>query len=63
MGTRVELISPDREAPNHLVTLARAAETTPYELMCRLNPRVPRVYDQAIPHVSIVKQRRDARVG
>jgi alanine racemase len=46
VGATVELITPDRGAPNHLVTLARAAGTSPYELLCRLNPRMRRVYRQ-----------------
>jgi alanine racemase len=44
VGTTVELISPDREAPNHLTRLAAAAGTIPHELLCHLNPRIPRVY-------------------
>ncbi|MCZ6811761.1 MAG: hypothetical protein O7D97_07115, partial [Planctomycetota bacterium] len=44
-GTTVELISPDPAAPNHLPALAKAAGTIPHELLCRLNPRIKRVYD------------------
>ena len=47
VGARVEIVSPDRDAPNHLVTLARAAGTNPYEIICGLNPRIRRVYRQA----------------
>jgi alanine racemase len=47
VGTPVELISPDREAPNHLVRLAQAAGTIPYELLCRLSPKVRRVYHES----------------
>ena len=43
-GTVVELISPDPAAPNHLPTLAAAAGTIPHEIMCRLNPRIDRIY-------------------
>jgi len=44
VGTLVELISPDVDAPNHLPTLARMAGTIPHEMLCRLNPRLKRVY-------------------
>lgn len=44
VGTPVELISPDENAPNHLPKLARLAGTIPHELLCRLNPRLKRVY-------------------
>ena len=43
-GTVVELIGTDPEAPNHLPNLARIAGTVPHELLCRLNPRVKRIY-------------------
>jgi len=44
VGATVELIGTDPEAPNHLVALARTAGTVPHELLCRLSPRVPRIY-------------------
>lgn len=44
VGTAVELISPNASAPNHLPKLAKMAGTIPHELMCRLNPRLKRVY-------------------
>jgi alanine racemase len=44
LGATVELITPDREAPNHVTRLALLAGTTPYELLCRLSARVQRVY-------------------
>jgi alanine racemase len=53
VGTPVELISPDREAPNHLVTLAEAAGTIPYELLCRLNPKIRRVYHESPAAVDV----------
>lgn len=40
----IELISPDAHAPNHLPTLAAMAGTIPHEMLCRLNPRLKRVY-------------------
>jgi alanine racemase len=51
LGSPVELLSrdpqrPGQEAPNHLVSLAKAVHTVPHELLCRLNPRIPRVYHQ-----------------
>lgn len=48
-GTVVELISPDREAPNHLVRLAEIAGTNPYEILCGLSDRVRRVYHHQSP--------------
>lgn len=44
VGTRVELISPDPAAPNHLPRVAAAAGTIPHELLCRLSPSIRRVY-------------------
>jgi alanine racemase len=41
-GDCVEVISPDPAAPNSLENLAAAADTIPYELMCRLGDRVRR---------------------
>ncbi|MBS3821817.1 MAG: alanine racemase, partial [Phycisphaerae bacterium] len=41
-GQAVEVISPDAAAPNSLQSLARQAETIPYELLCRLGDRVRR---------------------
>ncbi len=42
VGDCVEIISPDPPAPNSLENLAEAADTIPYELMCRLGQRVRR---------------------
>ena len=44
VDTRVELISPDRAAPNHVPTLARTIGIVPHELLCRLNSRIQRIY-------------------
>jgi alanine racemase len=41
-GDEVEIISPDVEAPNSVENLARLADTIPYEIMCRLGPRIRR---------------------
>lgn len=42
--TEVELYSNDPQAPNAIPKLAELAQSHPYELLCRLSPRVPRVY-------------------
>lgn len=44
VGTRVELISPDPTAPNHLPRLAALGGTFSHEMLCRLNPRLKRGY-------------------
>lgn len=43
IGMRVEVYGADRRRPNYLPTLARAAGTHPYELLCRLHPMIPRI--------------------
>ena len=40
VGSEVELFGPQ----NSLVTLSEAAETIPYEILCSVTKRVPRVY-------------------
>ena len=42
VGDRVEIISPDRDAPNSVENLARLVGTIPYELVSRLGSRVRR---------------------
>jgi len=54
VGTTVELITADRDAPNHLSTVASIARTTPYEILCRLNPRVGRRYVQSTVDVEVL---------
>jgi alanine racemase len=44
VGSRIELISPDPAAPNHLPRVAAAAGTIPHEMLCRLAPHAKRVY-------------------
>ncbi len=44
VGTTVELISPDPDAPNHLPTIARRAGLIAHDMLCRLNPRIRRVH-------------------
>ncbi|MBC23856.1 MAG: alanine racemase [Phycisphaerae bacterium] len=46
VGTGVELISNDADAPNSLWLMARGAGMSPHELLCRLNPRIPRIIEQ-----------------
>ena len=42
VGDEVEILSPDPAQPHSLENLARLAETIPYEIICRLGPRVRR---------------------
>lgn len=49
VGTEVELITPDATAPNHLPTVAQHGGTFAHEMMCRLNPRLKRVYRTSLP--------------
>lgn len=49
VGTRIELISSDPDAPNHLPRLARSCGTFAHEMICRLNPRLRRVYRTISP--------------
>ena len=44
VGDRVELITPDRQAPNHLVRLAMHAGLRPYAIACGIHPSVHRAY-------------------
>ncbi|MEM9083034.1 MAG: alanine racemase [Planctomycetota bacterium] len=44
IGSTVELYGNEKNAPNHVPTLAKAAGVNTYELLCRVNPKVPRVY-------------------
>jgi len=51
-GTVVELVSQDKDAPNHLPNLAAAAGTIPHELLTRLSTHLNRVYETpAAQHV------------
>ncbi len=43
-GSVVDLVSADPSARNHLPRLAAAANTITHELLCRLSPKLPRVY-------------------
>jgi alanine racemase len=44
MDALVEVYSNDPTAPNDVSTLAKAANTNTYELLCRLSPALPRRY-------------------
>ena len=43
LGAEVELYGTDRAARNYLPTVAERVGVRPYELLCRLNARIPRV--------------------
>lgn len=43
-GAEVELVGVDPAAPNHLPALASAGGTIAHELLCRMGPRLERVY-------------------
>jgi alanine racemase len=44
VGAEVELIGRDPAGPNHLPALAKAAGSIPHEMLCRMCPRIERVY-------------------
>lgn len=48
MNAAVEVISAEPDADNSLPALADLAKTHPYELLCRLNPNLPRRYLNAM---------------
>jgi len=43
-GSEVEIVGVDPAAPNHLPALASAGGTIAHELLCRMGPRLERVY-------------------
>jgi len=55
VGLEVEILTPDVHAPNHLSAMAARAGMIPHEMLCRLNPRIRRMYvvdgraDVAVP--------------
>jgi alanine racemase len=63
VGAVVELITPDRGAPNHLTRLAEAAGTNPYELLCRLSARIRRVYHRTNAMVEVTTSKTTAAAG
>lgn len=44
VGTTVELLSAEHGSPCSASALAKLADTNCYEILCRLSPRLPRVY-------------------
>lgn len=44
IGSLVELVSDDPGSPNALTRLADLTASHPYEMLCRLSPRIPRRY-------------------
>jgi len=58
VGSEVELIASDRDAPNHLPALAKLAGTISHEILCGLGKRVPRRYlSQREPATPVVVAR------
>jgi alanine racemase len=56
LGAEVELYGTDRTARNYLPTIARRLGMRSYELLCRLNPRIPRVAVEAAAPLGRVDQ-------
>jgi len=42
VGTEVEILSDEPNAPNNLIALAELAGTIPYEILCGLSSQIPR---------------------
>ncbi|MFO0826916.1 MAG: alanine racemase [Phycisphaerales bacterium] len=59
VGMTVELITPDAAAPNHLPRLAARSGMIPHEMLCRIHPRIPRMYvvdgvvENALPQAEV----------
>lgn len=64
LGSDVELYACEQDVPNGLPQLAKQSETIIYELLCRLSPRIPRVYRiferPSRPRTSIQKAQTDS---
>ena len=58
IGDTVELISPDPASPCALPKLASLADSSPYEMLCRISPRVPRLYVSVAPSPVVVSSER-----
>ncbi len=54
LGLTVEIVSPDAAAPNHLPRLAARSGMIPHEMLCRIHPKIPRLYvvDGAVEEAS-----------
>ena len=59
-GDLVELISSDPASPCALPKLAAAAATSPYEILCRLSPRLARTYVSVEVNATAASPRRPA---
>ncbi len=49
LGLAVELIAADADAPNSLISLAKAANLIPHQVLCGINPHIPRVLRPVSP--------------
>lgn len=56
LGAEVELYGTDRAARNYLPTIAERVGMRPYELLCKLNPRIPRVAVEAAAPLGRLEQ-------
>ena len=56
LGAEVELYGADPAARNFLPTVAARTGLRPYELLCRMNPRIPRVAVEAATPLGRVEQ-------
>ncbi len=54
VGDLVDLISPDPASPCSLPNIANDAQTSCYEILCRISPRVPRLYANTAPSPVLV---------
>ncbi len=59
-GTKVELISNDPSALNHLPALAKVAGLIPHEVLCGLNPRIKRVYSDTSAGLETIEPKSSA---
>jgi uncharacterized protein YidB (DUF937 family) len=56
LGAEIELYGTDPTARNYLPSVAERTGIRPYELLCRLNPRIPRVAVEAAEPIGRVEQ-------
>ena len=56
LGAEVELYGTDRAGRNYLPSVAERVGMRPYELLCRLNPRIPRMVVEAAAPLGRVEQ-------
>jgi alanine racemase len=60
-GLTVELVSPDATAPNHLPRIAARSGMIPHEMLCRVHPKIPRLY--SVDGVDALDSANDARTA